>query len=102
MYANQRITSFIQDSYVEDLKYFQNKNQIEINIFEDNLLGFSDYKLEFYSKTNKVIDKIEKISLFKKFVPEKEIKNKKFINSKKKDIKKKKFYKKKYFKKKIK
>ena len=102
MYANQRITSFIQDSYVEDLKYFQNKNQIEINIFEDNLLGFSDYKLEFYSKTNKVIDKIEKISLFKKFVTEKVEKNKKFIINKKKDIKKKKFYKKKYFKKKIK
>ena len=102
MYANQRITSFIQESYVEDLKYFQNKNQIEINIFEDNLLGFSDYKLEFFSKTNKVIDKIEKISLFKKFVPEKELKNKKFVINKKKDIKKKKFYKKKYFKKKIK
>ena len=102
MYANQRITSFIQESYVEDLKYFQNKNQIEINIFEDNLLGFSDYKLEFYSKTNKVIDKIEKISLFKKFVTEKVEKNKKFIINKKKDIKKKKFYKKKYFKKKIK
>ena len=101
MYANQRITSFIQESYVDDLKYFQNKNQIEINIFEDNLLGFSDYKLEFYSKTNKVIDKIEKVSLFKKYIPENENNNKKFIN-KKKDIKKKKFYKKKYFKKKIK
>ena len=65
MYANQRITSFIQESYVDDLKYFQNKNQIEINIFEDNLLGFSDYKLEFYSKTNKVIDKIEKFHYLK-------------------------------------
>ncbi len=101
MYANQRITSFIQESYIDDLRYFQNKNQIEINIFDDNLLGFSDYKLEFYSRTNKVIDKIEKISQFKKYIPEKENKNKKFVN-KKKDIKKKKFYKKKYFKKKIK
>ena len=101
MYANQRITSFIQESYIDDLKYFQNKNQIEINIFDDNLLGFSDYKLEFYSRTNKVIDKIEKISQFRKYIPEKENKGKKFVN-KKKDIKKKKFYKKKYFKKKIK
>ena len=101
MYANQRITSFIQESYIDDLKYFQNKNQIEINIFDDNLLGFSDYKLEFYSRTNKVIDKIEKISQFKKYISEKENKDKKFVN-KKKDIKKKKFYKKKYFKKKIK
>ena len=83
MYANQRITGFIQESYVDDLKYFQDKNQIEINIFEDNLLGFSDYKLEFYSRTNKVIEKVEKISLFKKFFPEKENKNKKFINKKK-------------------
>ena len=101
MYANQRITSFIQESYIDDLKYFQNKNQIEINIFDDNLLGFSDYKLEFYSRTNKVIDKIEKISQFKKYTTVKENKDKKFLN-KKKDIKKKKFYKKKYFKKKIK
>ena len=92
MYANQRITSFIQESYIDDLKYFQNKNQIEINIFDDNLLGFSDYKLEFYSRTNKVIDKIEKISQFKKYIPEKEKKDKKFVNRKKKDIKKKKFY----------
>ena len=83
MYANQRITSFIQESYIDDLKYFQNKNQIEINIFDDNLLGFSDYKLEFYSRTNKVIDKIEKISQFKKYIPEKENKNKKFVNKKK-------------------
>ena len=101
MYANQRITSFIRESYIDDLEYFQNKNQIEINIFDDNLFGFSDYRLEFYSRTNKVIDKIEKISQFKKYIPEKENKEKKFVN-KKKDIKKKKFYKKKYFKKKIK
>ena len=100
MYANQRITSFIQDSYADDLKYFQDKNQTEINIFEDNLLGFSDYKIEFYSRTNKVIEKVEKISLFKKFFPKKDNNNKKFIY-KKKNLKKKKFYKKKYLKKKI-
>ena len=100
MYANQRITSFIQDSYADDLKYFQDKNQTEINIFEDNLLGFSDYKIEFYSRTNKVIEKVEKISLFKKFFPKKDDNNKKFIY-KKKNLKKKKFYKKKYLKKKI-
>ena len=99
MYANQRITSFIQDSYADDLKYFQDKNQTEINIFEDNLLGFSDYKIEFYSRTNKVIEKVEKISLFKKFFPKKDNNNKKFIY-KKKNLKKKKFYKKKYLKKK--
>ena len=52
-----------------------------------------DYEIELLSKTNKVIEKIEKISNLKKLVVFKpEVKN---FNVNKKSFKKKKFYKKK-------
>ena len=96
--ANEKISQFIKENYVDDINYFKKKNKIEINIFSNNSLDCSDYIIEFFSKTNKVLEKIEKISVLKKIVnlkqETKEMSNKKF--------KKKKFYKKKYFKKKIK
>ena len=96
--VNEKISQFIKENYVDDINYFKKKNKIEINIFSNNSLDCSDYIIEFFSKTNKVLDKIEKISVLKKIINLKqEIKD---TNNKK--FKKKKFYKKKYFKKKIK
>ncbi len=99
--ASEKISNFIQENYREDIKYFQNKNQVELNIFSDNSLSFSDYIIEFSSKKNKILEKIEKISTLKKISILKD--DKKIINFKKNtNIKKKRFYKNKYYKKKIK
>ena len=90
---NEKLAKFIKENYIEDLNFFKNKNKIEINIFESEILGLDDYLIEFSSKTNKVIEKIEKISSLKKleiFKPE--VKN---FNIKKKQYKKRKFYKRK-------
>ena len=90
---NEKLAKFINENYIDDLNFFKNKNKIEINIFESEILGLDDYLIEFSSKTNKVIEKIEKISTLKKmeiFKPE--VKN---FNIKKKQYKKRKFYKKK-------
>ena len=90
---NEKLAKFIKENYIEDLNFFKNKNKIEINIFESEILDLDDYLIEFSSKTNKVIEKIEKISSLKKleiFKPE--VKN---FNIKKKQYKKRKFYKKK-------
>ena len=96
--ANEKISQFIKENYADDINYFKKKNKVEINIFSNNSLDCSDYIIEFFSKTNKVLEKIEKISVLKKIVnlkqEIKETNNKKF--------KKKKFYKKKFYKKKIK
>ncbi len=90
---NEKINTFIKDNYTDDFKYFKSKNKIEINLFENSLLGLDDYEIEFLSKTNKVIDKIEKISSLKKLeILKPEVKN---FNINKKKFKKKKFYKKK-------
>ena len=88
-----KINNFIKENYSDDINYFKRKNKIEINLFESNSLGLDDYEIEFLSKTNKVIEKIDKISNLKKleiFKPE--AKN---YNINKKKFKKKKFYKKK-------
>ena len=90
---NEKLSKFIKENYIEELNFFKNKNKIEINIFESEILGIDDYLIEFSSKTNKVIEKIEKISSLKKLeVFKPEVKN---FNIKKKQYKKKKFFKKK-------
>ena len=97
MYLNDKINNFIKENYYDDFNYFKRKNKIEINLFENNSLGLDDYEIEFLSKTNKVIEKIEKISNLKKleiFKPE--VKN---FNINKKKFKKKKYYRKKTIKK---
>ncbi len=97
IYLNDKIGNFIKESYLDDFNYFKRKNKIEINLFEKNTLGLDDYEIDFLSKTNKVIEKVEKISNLKKleiFKPE--AKN---FNINKKKFQKKKFYKKKYKKK---
>ena len=99
IFANEKIINFIEENYTEDMNYFKNKNKIEINIFLNNSLGFSDYIIEFFSKTNKVIEKIENISTLSKIINLKTYKKEKVA---KKNIHKKKFYKKKDYKKKIK
>tara|TARA_Y100001970_G_C14243963_1_gene866737 strand:+ start:1668 stop:3443 length:1776 start_codon:yes stop_codon:yes gene_type:complete len=87
IFANEKICNFIKENYKDDLEYFKNKNQIEINIFSDNSLGFSDYLIDFLTKNNKVLDKIQKVSILRKstfFKEKKEQKNiKKIINKKK-------------------
>ena len=96
-YLNIKIINFIKENYYDDFNYFKRKNKIEINLFENNSLGLDDYEIEFLSKTNKVIEKIEKISNLKKLVIFKpEVKN---FNVNKKKFKKKKYYKKKTVKK---
>ncbi len=97
IYLNNKINIFIKENYYDDFNYFKRKNKIEINFFENNFLGLDDYEIEFLSKTNKVIEKIEKISNLKKleiFKPE--VKN---FNINKKKFKKKKYYRKKTVKK---
>ena len=76
LYLNEKISKFIKESYMDDFNYFKVKNKIEINIFEKNSLEIDDYEIEFLSKTNKVINKIEKISSLKKLeVLKPEVKN---------------------------
>ena len=99
---NNKVSEFIEKHFIEDLKYFEKKNKIKININTVNELNVSEYSIELKSKSEKVLDKIEKIESFQKIIIEKNETKSNENKPFKKDFKKRKFKKRKFFKKKIK
>ncbi len=97
--VNPKIAKFIGDNFFENLKYYEKKNKVKINISTDQQLSSAEYIVKFQSKTKKIVEKLENIFELKKinFKPEE---RKDYLKIKNIKInKKKKFYKKKYFKK---
>ena len=102
----EKVSNFMKENFREDLKYFENKNKIKIDIIENNSLIIPEYIVEFQNKGKKTIEKIEFITKLKNLEDlDNEAKNNnsnkivKKINFKKNNFNKKKFYKKKHFKK---
>ena len=96
-----KVNSFIKENFKDDLKYFESKNKIKIEIATDDSLIIPDYKIDFKNKSKKIIEKIESISKLNNL----EIinNNEKMKNEQKKNkFKMKKFIRKKYYKKKAK
>jgi len=99
---NNKVSEFIEKHFIEDLKYFEKKNKIKININSINELNVSEYSIELKSKSEKVLDKIEKIETFQKIIIEKNETKSNENKPFKKDFKKRNFKKRKFFKKKTK
>jgi len=100
----QKVSEFMKENFIEDLKYFEEKNKIKIDIISDNELVIPEYIIDLQNKTKKTIKKIEFIKKLKNLNDlESDKKNTIFDKSiKKSSFKKKKFYKKKFYKKKTK
>ena len=92
----EKVSEFMKKNFIEDLKYFESKNKIKINIISDNNLVISEYIIDLQNKSKKTIKKIEFIKKLKNLQDlEKDKKNTIFDKSiKKNNFKKKKFYKK--------
>ena len=82
--VNEKIKNFINLNCKEKIKYFEKKNKLKFEVLSDQLISYSDYKMEFLSGTKKVIEKIENISLVKK---DKNLSVRIFKKEKKKQIK---------------
>ncbi|MDA9751983.1 Rne/Rng family ribonuclease [Candidatus Pelagibacter sp.] len=95
---NNKISDFIENQFIEDLKYFEKKNKIKINIVHSEELNLTEYLIEFKSKSGKILDKIEKIESLQKVTITEEKSN----SNIQKTFKKRKFKKRKFVKKKIK
>jgi ribonuclease E len=94
-----KISDFMKKNFIDDLKYFENKNKIKIDIIADNSLIIPEYIINLQNRTKKTIETIEHIERLKN-LEEKEKESKtfdKFI--KKKSYKKKPHFKKKFLKK---
>ena len=95
----EKISDFMKENFIEDLKYFEDKNKIKIDIIADNALIIPEYIIDLQNKTKKTIETVEHIEKLKNLEEQKkEVKS--FDNSiKKKPFKKKPYHKKKFFKK---
>jgi len=95
----EKISNYMKENFIEDLKYFEKKNLIKIDIIADNSLIIPEYIIDLQNKTKKTIDTVKHLEKLKNLEEQKkEIKT--FENSnKKKSFKKKKYKKKKFFKK---
>ena len=98
---NEKILSFIERYFSEDLDYFKKKNKVKINLSPGQGLGLQDYNIEFKSKSGKSLEKVDKVENLQKISEEKLDKNIDLIKEKKSGFKRKKFKKRKNFKKKV-
>jgi len=94
----EKISNFLKVNFIEDLKYFEKKNKMKIDIITDNNLIIPEYIIDFKNKSKKTIELIEHYEKLKDLDTTKsneniiQLKNRK--KYKKKIFKKKRFYKK--------
>ena len=97
----EKISDFMKENFIEDLKYFEDKNKIKIDIIADNTLIIPEYIINLQNNTKKTIETVEYFEKLKNLEEQKkEVKSFDTV-SKKKPFKKKTFTKKKFFKKKV-
>jgi len=95
----EKISDFMKENFMDDLKYFEDKNKIKIDIIADNSLIIPEYIIDLQNKTKKTIETVEHIEKLKN-LEDQEKDTKSFESSnKKKPYKKKPFFKKKFYKK---
>ena len=95
----EKISDFMKQNFIEDLKYFEEKNLIKIDIIADNSLIIPEYIINLQGKTKKTIEVVEHIEKLKNLDEQKkEVKHFESLN-KKKTYKKKPFFKKNFNKK---
>ncbi|MDA8945407.1 Rne/Rng family ribonuclease [Candidatus Pelagibacter ubique] len=94
----EKISDFMKENFIEDLKYFEEKNLIKIDIIADNSLIIPEYIIDLQNKTKKTIEIVQHIEKLKNLEEQKkEVES--FESPIKKKPYKKPFFKKKFFKK---
>ena len=91
---NEKVSTFIENNFKENVNYFQKKNKIKVNISSDPSLNIAEYFIEFKSKSKKVLEKAEKLDNLEKLKEEIQDSSKRYKKPKKKNFKKRKFRKK--------
>jgi len=95
----EKISDFIKENFIEDLKYFEEKNLIKIDIIADNTLIIPEYIINLQNKTRKTIETVEHIEKLKNLEEQKKDLTSFENLQKKKPYKKKPYFKKKFSKK---
>ena len=94
----EKISNFLKENFIEDLKYFEKKNKMKIDIIADNNLIIPEYIIDLKNKSKKTLEIIEHYEKLKNLdtmkLDENVIQLKSKRVHKKKAFKKKRFYKK--------
>jgi len=61
----QKISDFMKENFIDDLKYFEEKNLIKIDIITDNSLIIPEYIIDLQNKTKKIIETVEHLEKLK-------------------------------------
>ena len=96
----EKISNFLKENFIEDLKYFEKKNKMKIDIITDNSLIIPEYIIDLKNKSKKTLELIEHYEKLKNI--DKTVLQENVIQLKNKRVYKKKIYKKKRFYKKAK
>ena len=89
----EKISNFLKENFIEDLKYFEKKNKMKIDIITDNNLIIPEYIIDLKNKSKKTLELIEHYEKLKNLNNIKP--NENIIQLKNKKVyKKKRFYKK--------
>ena len=94
----EKISDFLKENFIEDLKYFEKKNKIKIDIITDDKLIIPEYIINIKNKSKKTLELVEHFEKLKNLDLQKKEGNIIELKDKKK-YKKKIFRKKKFFKK---
>jgi len=97
----EKISDFMKENFIDDLKYFEDKNKIKIDIIADNTLIIPEYIIDLQNKTKKTIEVVKYIEKLKNLEEQEKDVKALDTSNKKKPYKKKTFFKKKFYKKKI-
>jgi ribonuclease E len=93
-----KISDFMKENFIDDLKYFEEKNLIKIDIIADNSLIIPEYIINLQNKTKKTIETIEHLEKLKNLEEQNKPEATESFN-KKKTYKKRSSFKKKFIKK---
>ena len=55
----EKISNFLKENFIEDLKYFEKKNKMKIDIITDNNLIIPEYIIDLKNKSKKTLELIE-------------------------------------------
>ena len=90
-YVPEKVKIYIENNFIDELKYFQKKYSYEIKILSDDKFIIPEYKIDLLNKSKKIVNSIEnikKIILFdkskSKFQRNGKEKNKEIIRNKEK------------------
>merc|ERR1712127_845993 len=61
----EKISDFMKENFIGDLKYFEEKNLIKIDIIADNSLIIPEYIINLQNKTKKTIEVVEHMEKLK-------------------------------------